>query len=265
MSSPNAIYWSTIYNYFASSAPAYNAPAYNTPAYPQYPPSPPETTISGTPDLSTAESPSSQSSVTTAPQEVEVGAALYFPEEEGEEGDGGEREGECDCGFDFCDGFCEGLAGEIETGDAGEGASVPGIVRAGIVGVEDLQANDIVSPNDMAAVSDIVRAGIIESNDVQPYGTHTIQLDGTHTTQPDSTQPFSDPAYDEFNTYCYLSWQRDQEEQAALDAWVGFCLNAPDPQGSVDSIPCRNGWERRVWGVATRRLREGRGKGKGGK
>lgn len=262
MSSPNEIYWSTIYNYFASGAPAYTTPAYTAPAYPQYPhypPSSPETTISGTPSLSTADSPSSQSSVTTAPREVEVGAALCCPEEEGE----GERE--CDCGFDFCDGFCEGLAGEIETGDAGEGVTVPDIVRAGIVGVEDLQANDIVSPNDMAAVSDIVRAGIIESNDVQPYGTHTIQLDGTHTTQPDSTQPFSDPAYDEFNTYCYLFWQRDQEEQAALDAWVGFYLNAPDPQGSVDSIPCRNGWERRVWGVATRRLREGRGKGKGGK
>ena len=43
-----------------------------------------------------------------------------------------------------------------------------------------------------------------------------------------------------------------------MDAWVAFYLNAPEPQASVDSIPCENEWERRVWGVVTSVLRKRR-------
>lgn len=259
MSSHNEIYWSTIYNYFASNASAYTA----YPHYPQYPLSPPESSIDSTPDSANAFSPSSQSSFTTPPQEVEP--ALYSSEKEG--GD----EGECDCGFGFCDGFCKGLPDE--TGAAEDLATIPDMVRAGILRPEHLQAKDIntISPKDRPVAPSIVKAGIIKSNNVQPYDTRTIQLDGTQpdylqppsipNLQPDGTQvdgtQLQDPQL-EFISYCYLFWQRDQEEQAALDAWVGFYLNAPDPQGSVDSIPCQSGWERRVWGVVTRKLRERR-------
>ena len=260
MSSPNAIYWSTIYNYFASSAPAYTA-------YPQNPLSSPESSIDSTPDPANAFSPSSQSPVTSPPQEAEP--ALYSPGKEG--GD----EGECDCGFDFCDGFCKGLPDE--TGAAEDLAATPDTVGAGILRPEHLQAVDTntVPPKDRTVAPSIVRAGIIESNNGQPDDTRTTQLDGTQPDclqppstpypQPDGTQvevevtQLQDPQLEEFVSYCYLFWQRDREEQAALDAWVGFYLNAPDPQGSVDSIPCQSGWERRVWGAVTRKLREKRG------
>jgi hypothetical protein len=184
MPSPNQIYWSAIYNYFASNAPAYT----------EYPLSSRESSIGSNSGLATASSPFSQSSITSSPQAAEP--APYPPEEREDE----DEDEECPCGFDFCDGFCAGLPD----------------------GTEDLWA-------------DISNAGIV----------------------PDKLQPH-DPKYEEFVSYCYFFWRREQEEQAALDAWVAFYLNAPEPQASVDSIPCENEWERRVWGVVTRVLRKRR-------
>jgi hypothetical protein len=210
MSSPNQIYWSTIYNYFASNAQPYTT-------YPQYPLSPSESSISGTSDSPTASSPSSQSSVTTSPQEVEP--ALYSPNQE----DGGEED--CSCGFDFCNGFCAGLPDDTES-------------------VEDL-----------AIIPDIIKAGIVPNDLHQLTDTYNSQLDGTQI----SDLQAHESGLEEFVSYRYYYWMVDQEEQAALDAWVGFYLNAPDPQGSVDSIPCESEWGRRVWGVVTKKLREVRG------
>jgi hypothetical protein len=51
-----------------------------------------------------------------------------------------------------------------------------------------------------------------------------------------------------------------QEAQLVAD-WVGLYLASPEPQASLDALPCERELERRIWAQGTRMLRE---MGKGG-
>ena len=313
MSSPNEIYWSTIYNYFASNAAA--------PDYTAYPLSSPESRNGCTSNPSTAFSPSFQSEVAAVPQEDglglypspqalypsphESGLTLYspypphppHPPEKWEEPEP-ESERECPCGFDFCEGFCEGLVDDVSPEDLR-----PDVVKAGIIESDDAQPDNTYDDyNTQLDGTELANLQLYDGYNTQlgegtqlhdplypsypsyeqyplfeqynrfeqyppfsPYPSHSLYP--SHEQCPQSSQ-YNDPPYTHYNESDLLTspypfyLHVQQEQQASVDAWAQLYLNSPEPQKSVDTIPCESGWERRVWGVVTKKLREGRGRGK---
>ncbi|KAF2997370.1 hypothetical protein E8E13_004388 [Curvularia kusanoi] len=241
MSSPNQIYWSIIQRYFEHDAPGYS-------------PSSSSSAIIDTPDSVTWPSPTQ--SLSTLSQ-----TTLCSPVIETDAKNDEDRE--CDCGFDFCNGFCAGLPGIEDSEDIQPDHYQPDEAQScGIQSAETPAFN--IECN--TGIDELVPYWPIPQPQL-PFSNTSFYMPGPQpwhvvpSFQPwciaPSLQPWMLAQQPGFSNIDHQQWAEDR----AVDAWVEFYLASPDPQASVDSIPCATEFERKVWGRTVRALRERRDRG----